>query len=266
MKQKREQSVSNAKIAIVFFAFIIFIVGISLIFKLIIIISNGQFDSSRRFTLSITNNKNIEIMSLSPSLNNITIFKFNDTLSSSQAGRLLEIPIDGNIESKSINLNQSANSLFMNAVINYNKLKTKLTIVDILKLLILTKTIPESAVDTVTVGDQGGLVKDNIVGNSVNDDLIEKDNQTVQIINRTNVSGLGGRLAKMIANMGGNVILVMSEDNSIKKSAITYLDKETHTVDRLQKILGYEVIREPSNAMADITIIIGEDKVNSLPF
>jgi phosphotransferase system IIB component len=154
----------------------------------------------------------------------------------------------------------------MNAVLNYNKLKTKLTIIDILKLLILTKTIPESAVDMVTVGDQGGLVPDNIVGNSVNDDLIEKDNQTVQIVNRTNVSGLGGRLAKMITNMGGNVILVMSEDNSIKKSAITYLDKETYTVDRLKKILGYEVVREPSNAMADITIIIGEDKVNSLPF
>jgi hypothetical protein len=118
----------------------------------------------------------------------------------------------------------------------------------------------------VTVGDQGGLVQDNIVGNSVNDDLIEKDNQTVQIINRTNVSGLGGRLAKMITNMGGNVILVMSEDNSIKKSAITYIDKETYTVKNLQKILGYEAVREPSNAMSDITIIIGEDKINSLPF
>jgi len=266
MKQKKEQSKSNAKIAVVFFAFIIFIVVISLIFKLIILIGNGQFDNSKRFILSITNDKNIEIMSLSPSLNNITIFKFNDALSSSQAGRLLEIPIDGIIESKSINLNQSANSLFMNSILNYNKLKTKLTIIDILRLLILTKTIPESAVNIVTVEDQGGLVPDNIVGNSVNDDLIEKDNQTVQIINRTNVSGLGSRLAKMITNMGGNVILVMSEDDSIKKSAITYIDKETYTIKKLQKILGYEVVREPSNAMADITIIIGEDKVNSLPF
>jgi hypothetical protein len=266
MKQKREQYKSNAKVAVVFFAFLIFIVGISLIFKLIILIRNGQFDNSRRFTLSITNGKNIEIMSLSPSLRNIAIFKFNYTLSSSQAGRLLEIPIDGIVDSKFINLNQEPNPLFMNVILNYNKLKTSLTIIDILRLLILAKTVPESAVDVVGVDDQNGLVPDNIVGNSVNDDFVEKDNQTIQIINRTNISGLGSRLAKMITNMGGNVMLVMSEDNSIKKSAITYIDKKTYTVDRLQKILGFEVVREPSNAMSDITIIIGEDKVNSLPF
>jgi len=266
MKQKSEQAASNARVAVIFFAFLILIVGISLIFKIIIVIRNSQFDDARRFTLSITNGRNLEIMSLSPSSKNITVFKFSDSISSSQAGRLLEIPIDGFIVSNSIDLNQKINPLFMNLLFNCNKIKTNFTVIDLLRLAVFTKTISEGAISTVVVRDTSGLVADNVVGNLVNDDLIEKNNQTIQIINGTDVAGLGSRLAKLITNMGGNVILVTSKESLIKKSAITYLGEKTYTVERLRKVLDYETTKEPGNSMADITIIIGEDKVNSLPF
>ena len=267
MKQKKEQTISNAKIAIVFFAFLAFIVGISLAFKVATVIKNGQFDDSKRFTILIGNRHAVEIMSLSPNSKNITVIKLGSGIPASEIGRLLEIPIDGFIASDSLDFKQKVNSLFVNAVINFSKIKTNLTIIDLLKLANLTRSIPESSVNVTEIGgDIIGLTLDRFVGNTVSDDLIEKERQTIQIINGTSVGGLGNRLAKFVTNMGGSVILVATSDSPKKNSTISYIDEKTYTIDRLRKVLGYEVIKDPENIIADITITIGEDKANISPF
>lgn len=264
--KKKEAALSNTKIAIVFFVLLTLIIGISLICKVIAVIKAGQFDDSKRFTLTLDNGRNIEVMSLSPSSKDIVIFKLNDGTPPAEAGRLLEIPIEGFISSDSLDLSQKTNSFFINAIFNYNRLKTNLTIVDLFKLAILSKIIPENSVNIRTVGDASGLALDNVVNHLVTDPLIEKDNQTIQIINATAVGGLGNRLAKLITNMGGDVIIVATENNLRQKSVISYIDKKTYTVERLRKVLGYEAVRGVDNAISDITIIIGKDKINSLPF
>lgn len=264
MKQEKEKAVSNTKIAIVFFVFLIFVVVLSLTFKIIGIISRGQFDSEKRFNLAITNSRNTEIMSFSGS-RNIAVFKFDGNIHPLEAGRFLEVPVDGIIALTSLNLNQKVNSLFINTIFNYNRLKTNLTIIDLLKIAMLARTIPENAINIRTVGNRGDLQLDKIVGRLVVDDLIEKDNQTIQIINGTDIGGLGNRLARLITNMGGDVIIVASSDSPKKKSSISYIDKKTYTVEKLQKMLAYEVVKEV-NAISDITITIGEDKVNNLSF
>jgi len=264
--KKKEIALSNSKIAIVFFVFLILVVVVSLICKAIVIIKAGQFDDSKRFTLSVTNGKNLEVVSLSPSSKDITIFKLNNTTEYREAGRFLGIPIDGFISSGSLNLDQKISSLFTKAILNYGSLKTNLTIIDIIKLAILTRIIPEGSTNVRVVGDTSELTLDKIIGHLVSDALIEKDDQTIRIVNATGVGGLGNRLARLITNMGGNVIIVATEDGLKKNSTISYIDKKTYTVERLQKILGYEVVKEENNTIADITITIGEDKLNSLPF
>lgn len=263
--KKKGQTVSNTKIAIVFFVFLALIVGISLIFKVIIIIRASQFDDSKRFTLSIANDRNIEVISLSPDSKDISVFKFKNAISPLEAGRSLEIPIDGFIKHNSLDLNQKINQLFINAIFNYKSLKTNLTIIDLLKLAMFTRTIPENSISVKIVGDTSGSGLDQIVGHLVSDSFIEKDQQTIQITNATGVGGLGNRLARLITNMGGNVIIVATEDNLKKNSIILYIGKKTYTIERLQKVLGYEVMKT-NNAISDITIVIGEDKLNVLPF
>lgn len=266
MKIKNNSSLRNTKIAIVFFALLAFIVGISLIFKIINIISASQFDGSRRFTLAITNSSNIEVMSLSPSSKDIAIFKLKNNMKPAEAGRLLGVPIDGFIASGSLDLNQKTDLLLMNTIFNYNIIKTNLTIIDLLRIALLAKTIPKSSISVKIVKDTDGLALDKLVGRLVRDVLIEKDRETIQIINATEVIGLGNRLARLITNMGGNVIIVATSDSSKKKSKISYIDKKTYTIERLRQVLGYETVRETNNAISDITIVIGEDKINILPF
>lgn len=266
MKKQKESRLNNTKIAIVFFVFLTFIIGISLIFKVAAIIRAGQFDDSKRFTLTITNGRNTEVMSLSPSSKNIVVFKLNNATPPAEAGKLLKIPIDGFIAYASLDLNQKINVLFAKAIFNYNRLKTNLTIIDLFKIALFARSIPESSINIKIVRDTNGLALDKVIGHLVGDAFIEKDNQTIQIINATVVSGLGNRLARLITNMGGDVIIVATENNLRKKSVISYIDKKTYTVERLQKVLGYEAVREANNAISDITIIIGEDKINSAPF
>lgn len=266
MKIKNNSSASNTKIAVIFFIFLAFVVLISLSFKIMEVIRASQFDGSKRFTLTMANTRNIQVVSLSPNSKDIVIFKLNVNINPLEAGRLLKIPIDGFIAQDSLDLNQKIFPLFVRSILNYNSLKTNLTIIDIARIAMLTRTIPEDSINVKMVKDARGLELDRIVGRLVNDVFIEKDNQTIQIINATGLNGLGNRLARLITNMGGNVIIVATEDSLRKKSTISYIDKKTYTIERLQKVLGYEVIREPEDAISDITVVIGEDKLNTLPF
>lgn len=266
MKIKNNSSISNTKIAIIFFVFLALIAGISLIFKIVAIARASQFDDSKRFTLTITNGRNIEIMSLSPNSKDVAIFKLNDGIKPAEAGRQLAVPIDGFIIQNSLNLDQKIDSLFISLILDYKKIKTNLTIIDLFKLAMFAKTIPEDSIHVQTIGNASGLALDKIVGHLVSDILIEKDNQTIQIINATVVGGLGNRLARFINNMGGNVIIVATDDSLKSKSTISYNDNKTYTVERLQEVLGYETVKEAGNEVADIKIVIGEDKINSAPF
>lgn len=266
MKKKSNFAANNTKIAIVFFLFLIFIVGISFVFKLVIAIKESHFKGYGRFTMTVSNNRNIEVISLSPGSKDIVVFKLSDITSSAEAGRILQVPIDGFIASDSVNLNQKIDLLFTKALFNYNKLKTNLTIIDIAKIVMFARAVPENSVNVKVVGDRNRLDLDRIVNRLVSDDLIEKDKQTIRIVNATAVSGFGSRLARFITNMGGDVIIVATENSLKKKSLISYIDKKTYTVKRLQEVLGYEVVKEEENAISDITITIGEDKINSIPF
>jgi len=266
MTKQKASALRNTKIAIVFFVFLAFIVGLSVTFKIVGIIKDGQFDSSKRFNLAITNGRNIEVMSFSNS-KNIAVFKLDKNIKLFEAGRILEVPIDGFIDLSTLDLNQKINSLFLKSILNYQTLKTNLTIIDLLKLFAFSSRVAQSDVTTKTIGYEAfGIATDKIVSRLVADEFIEKDNQTIQIINGTNIGGLGNRLARLITNMGGNVIIVATSDMPKKMSTISYIDEKSYTVEKLNKILGYELVLEADNAISDITITIGEDKAVSSPF
>lgn len=267
MTKQKESTLINTKIAIIFFIILLFFVSLSLVFKIVLVVKAGQFDDSKRFNLTISDNKNLEVMSLSPPAKTITVFKLNRNIGSYEAGQFLKVPIDGFIAQNSLDLNQRADTLFLKAIFNYKKVQTNLTIIDLLKLLVFSKTVAPSAVNTKNISED--LIPselDKIVGQLVSDELIEKDNQTIQIINGTQISGLGNRLARLITNMGGNVIIVATENSQKKESSILYIDQKTYTVEKLHKVLGYSAIKAGANAISDITITIGEDKVSSPPF
>jgi len=264
MKEK-EAALSNAKIAVAFFVFIIFIIGISLTFKFIAVLKSGQFDNSRSFSIGMSDGKHAQLVILSCDSKSIAVFKLTG-IRAEEAGRTLRAPIDSFIASDSLDLNQKINSLFFTLIANYKKLKTNLTIIDLLRINLFARSIPQNSIDIMVVKDMDKLALDKAINRLIADSFIEKDSQTIQIINGTSISGFGNRLAGLITNMGGNVIIVATENSPIKRSTISYIDKESYTVKRLQKVLGYDVIERKDSGMADITITIGEDSACSSLF
>lgn len=267
MRKKRKLNKgTNTKVAIIFIAFVLLIISISLIFKLIVVLRQSQFDDSKRFTVTISNKSDTEVVSFSPISHSISILKLDKDIDV-PLNQFLAIPIDGFVEGDSLEINQKVDSIFPKMIFNYKKLNTNLTIVDLIKLFIFTKSLSEGEIDERSISrDLIAEDIDSLARRLFNDELIEKEGKKIQIINSTDVSGLGNRLARLITNMGGDVIIVATGNNPQKSSEISYIDNKNYTVERLSKVLGFNTAKGLDKTIADVTITIGKDSINSLSF
>lgn len=259
-KKKVKTQKNNTKIAIVFFIFVIAIVLTSLIFKVIAVVAQSKFDGNHRFTISVSNDKNLEVVSFSPNNHSISILRIEEENKDPKTiGQFLKIPIDGFVKGSSLKTNKDVAVLMSNVFFNYNNIKTNLNLIDILRLGLVSKTTPLNNIITYSLSSSLEEKKvDKIVAKLFKDEEIEKENKSVEIINTTQVMGLGGRLARLITNMGGNVIQV-STKNPEKISYVLYTGRKTYTVKRLNEVLGFKLVQMDKKFIADIRIVLGED-------
>lgn len=267
MRKKRKLNKgNNTKFAIIFVGIVISIILISLIFKFFIILSQSQFDSSRRFTMTVSNKYKTKVLSISPISRSMSVLEL-DKITNTPINQFLPIPIDGFIKGESFDIDQKADSLFPKMILGYKKLNTNLTIVDLIRLFIAIRNLSESEVNERTISkDLNYKDIDSLARRLFNDELIEREGKKIEIVNSTNVSGLGNRLARLVTNMGGDVIIVATGDSYRKWSEITYIDAKNYTVERLSKILGFNATKAKDKTIADITITIGQDSLESHSF
>lgn len=261
-RKKRDAKKQNTKIAIGFFIFVASIVLISLIFKVSLVARQSEFDGNNRFTISISNNKKLQILSFSPNTRSISVLKLDGNIKNLNINKFLGIPIDGFVVASFLEINQDVASLMSNIIFDYRRIETNLTIVDVFRLFLVSKTTSLNDISTVVISSTLESARiDEIVAKLFNDSEIEKEDQTVEIVNTTSVTGLGARLGRLITNMGGKVVQV-STDNLQKNSLILYNGRETYTVRRLSKLLGFKITQENKQSIANIMIVLGEDSKN----
>jgi len=268
MKRKIPNSrLNSTKIALIFFAFVFIFIFVSLIFKAVFIISKSRFDSENRFTISVTNDKDLEIISFAPKSQSISVLKIEGYTKSLNVNSFLKIPIDGEVKSSLKIKDFKVSDLMAKFILNYRNLKTNLTIVDILRLFIFSKTLPINYIydKTISISIDASTL-DKIVPSLFSDEIIEKENTSIKIVNGTDVVGLGNRLGRLISNIGGNVIMIASSDTAQNLSTISYFGKKTYTVEKINKILGFKLTKLDKKAIADIVIVIGKDSLGSHNF
>ena len=220
MRKKRNLNKSNTKVALIFVGFVISIILVSLVFKFAIILGQSKFNNSKRFTITVSNNKDVQAVSFSPALRLVSVVKLGKI--DVPVNKFLAIPIDGFVNEDSLDMNQKLDWLLPKAIFNYKKLNTNLTIIDLVKLFIFTKSLKNREIEEKFIsGDLSVMEVDNIVGRLFRDDLIEKEGKKIKIVNSTDASGLGNKLARLVTNMGGDVILVATGNNPQKLSEIT---------------------------------------------
>lgn len=257
----------NTRTAIFFVIFVCGIIFISIVAKTLSVLAQSKFDGENRFTISVLTGKDFKVLSFSPKNHSMSILKIDEEIKDIKQGQFLRIPIEGFVIAKFSQENIDVTNLMTKAVFNYSSIKTNLTFIDILRLVFISKTTPANNILTYSISSSMESQKiDKIVEKIFKDDEIEKENQTIEIINTTSVTGLGNRLGRLVTNMGGNVVQVSTENDSQEKSTIMYNGKKSYTVEKLSKVLGFKTIEMNEQALADIRIVVGEDNKDSKLF
>lgn len=281
--KKSAQSFHSLKIAYFFVGFVVILICISLIIKLSVLFLNSKFDGRHRFTVAAYTQKSsenvqksVDIISFAPDTVSISILKVSsDTeLFATESGKLLKTPIDGSIfisqiENRPVALSDSNIGIFLESVVlNSRQVKTDMTIIDFVRLYLFTKTVPSHLVtvkkhfliqDSVDLSSELGM--DKISTALFADSSLIAEKLSIKVVNGTGVGGLGNRLARLITNMGGNVVVVATEDSELQESEIQYYGAVSYTLERLQKILGFKISEMKKPGISDIIIRLGKDSL-----
>lgn len=271
MRRKKEDSgFGRAKVAIFFAVFIVLVALFSLIFKVLKIVEKSRFDNYHRFTISIANNQKTQVISFLPSEKKIWVLKIDGDLQSNSQNDLnkfLEVPMDARVEGSVLDLDSDVPVLMSSVLTGFRNFKTDLTIIDAFRLFLFSKTVPKDFIGTKDISTSlQSLEVDKTISSLFADAELARDGKTIEIVNAADVPNLGGRLARLITNMGGNVVLITTDNTIGKESAIFYTGKKSYTVDRLSKILGFKDVESQNIGIADIKIVIGTDALPKLIF
>jgi len=77
---------------------------------------------------------------------------------------------------------------------------------------------------------------------------------------------LGTRVATLITNIGGSVVLISTSGQTAQKSNITYYGNKSYTVKKISSYLGIPALQTSVKGVADVIITIGKDKVEDSNF
>lgn len=267
-KRKASQRSSNLKLAVAFFAFVFSVILTSFLIRGAMMVKESIYDGSGRFTLKVSDGKNAQLISFSKTSSSISILTIEGQSKNANIGHLLSIPIDGFLEASFFSQKHKVPSLLSQALLHQRSVKTNLTVLDLLRLFLFSRSVSPVSIQKKSVDVRlSSLEIDKAIGRLFTDELIEKEKNIIEIVNGTEVGGLGNRLARLVTNMGGDVVIVKTADAPQNTSFIAYTANKSYTVERLSRVLRFKALKKTEEkTLADITITVGKDKLSSLPF
>lgn len=132
----------------------------------------------------------------------------------------------------------------------------KMEIIDFQKLNSLKKTY---LLDNTEVFEVDSSSLDTVLGTLFYNPQVLAERRTVEIINGTGKAGFGNKLARIINNMGAQVLFVKTAEGLVKNSSILARDKTSYTVRKISRTFQISKIEDKKEANVDISVFIGED-------
>lgn len=113
---------------------------------------------------------------------------------------------------------------------------------------------------------------DTFIRQNLSDSTISEENLSVAVFNATEQPGLAQEASRIITNLGGNVIITSSTENTQKTSSVLIKDeddaiKDSQTYKRLNQIFAPNCLKQKcftedpriNSSRAQINIVLGED-------
>ncbi|OGH19514.1 MAG: hypothetical protein A3F31_03500 [Candidatus Levybacteria bacterium RIFCSPHIGHO2_12_FULL_38_12] len=304
--KKKKSTVDSQKIAFYFVLGIASLLFVSFVFRAIILVSKSKFDGHHRFTIQVSKSgqKEEALISLEPSSRMLSVLHLPEGPAVNPVSRFLEVPIDGHViltsESQDRYLvgllkletdigGKDVSLILAKLILQYNQLKTDLTIMDIVRFAWFSKGVHKNMVKFVAVSKS--LTEssiDRISSSFFPDTDLQKENATIAVVNATGVSGLGNRLARFISNMGGTVVSVSTGKSDEEDSKIIKRTKKSYTFSKLLQVTGFreaeiitptpvppdslslipkeESIETQDSFVSDIIVVIGKKSLSKFVF
>lgn len=264
MIKRKKQEDSNLKLAGAFVVFVLGLIILSTLFKFFLIVKSSKFDGTHNFIVNFNGEGKDRLVAFSPKNKSLSILEISNQ--KENLARILEIPVDGKITVKDTD-STNISSVLLKSILSLGKPLSSLTILDALRLFIFSETVPANNVNEREITpDLNDVQKTTLISLSFNDPSVYLENQSIQVINAADVYGIGTRLATLITNIGGNVVLVSTSDELLKNSKIVYYGDESYTVKKLSDYLGFAAEESGKRGVADVIITIGKDGINSPKF
>jgi hypothetical protein len=264
MIKRKKNGNSNLKLAGLFVVLVLGLIILSTLFKFFLIVKASKFDGTHNFIVSFVGAGKSRVVSFSPQNKSLSILDVKN--SRENPSKFLEVPVDGEIISKDLNKAKISSTL-LKSLLSLGKPLHNLTILDALRLFIFSETVSVNNIkERELSADLNDAQKSTLISLSFTDPSIYQENQTIEIINAADAYGIGGRLATLVTNIGGNVILVSTSDRVAQNSKIVYYGNKSYTVKKLSDYLDILAEKSDKRRVADVIITIGKDRENTPKF
>ncbi|MEX2007674.1 MAG: LytR C-terminal domain-containing protein [Candidatus Levyibacteriota bacterium] len=259
-KKRIKVKKDNLKVGIIFSVVIALLIGFSLIGKLASVLEQGKYDDNYPMSLKVEGKYGVQFLSIFPKEHEISVLNVSGGREVSES---LAIAPEAEVIAGALSVEPSDTSSFFHAILRNEEVKTNLTAVDKFRLYLLSKSI---AGEDVTVEDVSvsGEAADKIISSLFSDSGITSEGLRVEVVNATGVYGIGNKVARIISNIGTDVVFVSTADNTEEECVIYYQDDKTYTVKRLARTLGFRTVKNAKRTISDITVVIGENGLKSI--
>lgn len=273
LTKKKFQSIVYIKI---FFLILFIAAFLSISYRAFLLIKNRAF-KFETFNV-LMQDKDVRLISVNTQEKKMVIFKFMGAgnlfsdKSLFSTSTVLGVPIDGMISAKNSfefnNLEKDfleTGRLFSMIFVPNKYSFRKINIFDLTKLFVISKFIPEQDRKTKTLNNLSADFRRNeeidleLEGLFKDSEIFNKK-ISLEIINATDIDGLGSRVALILKNLGYNVISVSNGGGD--KSKILIKDGVS-SVERIEKIFGITAEKKETHGIADVVLILGKDMVKN---
>jgi hypothetical protein len=263
----RNNKQTNLGLAGLFVLLVFCLIILSLLLKVFFVIRDSKFDGSHSFIVGFVGSSKTKLVSFNPQGKTMFVVNIDGALSKNALGRALEVPVDGIIKSEGNIQDKNIATVLLKSASPFSNSLDDLTFIDAFRLFLFVKSVQDGAIDDRNFSTNlNDAQKSTILTLSFTNPTIYQENQGIQIINASNISGAGNRLASLITNIGGSPILVTTADKAQNASKIIYFKQKSYTVKKLSDYLGFPVQESNQKGIADVIIIIGKDRINSFNF
>lgn len=205
---------------------------------------------------------------------------------------LFGVPIDGYIEFKDKNSDQTpAEALKILRenpldLLYFYKLKSDLSPWELMQIKYYLPQVRFDKVEVVNLDEvsvlddkylpdgsqvlEPDLIKVDDVLTGFVESEVRRENKSIAIFNATSYPGLAQQAARIVKNMGGNVIFTTNSDQKLEKSIV--LGEDSITFDRMGQVFSLECLKdkncdkisdqEVNSSRANINIVLGKDFYN----